>query len=87
LADSQPPLVCRTLNPDLTSLTTMQDFQSPHNENDLKSTPDTPDTETLEALHEKVNAMLDVPLPKEGDAWPLPVEATLEDTDDTPSKP
>ena len=52
-----------------------------------KSSPDTPPAEELDKLHEKVNDMLDLPLPKEGDAWPLPVEATLEDTDTTPPKP
>ena len=39
--------------------------------------PDTPPAQELDKLHEKVNAMLDVPLPKEGDAWPLPVEESL----------
>lgn len=35
------------------------------------------DPKTLESLHEKVNAMLDIPVPKEGDAFPLPVEASI----------
>ena len=45
----------------------------------VQSTPDA----QLEALHERVNAMLEVPLPKEGDAWPLPVQETI--AADTPS--
>ena len=52
--------------------------------------PDTPPAEALAVLHEKVNAMLDVPLPLEGDAWPLPVETTLkaeEETEDTRPSP
>ena len=39
--------------------------------------PDAPSAEKLEKLHKKVNALLDVPLPKEGDAWPLPVKESL----------
>ncbi|MDB5889451.1 MAG: hypothetical protein JWP47_282 [Polaromonas sp.] len=35
-----------------------------------------PDAE-LETLHERVNAMLDIPVPKEGDAFPLPLEAAV----------
>lgn len=35
------------------------------------------DPKTLQSLHEKVNAMLDIPVPKEGDAFPLPLEATI----------
>lgn len=35
------------------------------------------DPKTLQSLHEKVNAMLDIPVPKEGDAFPLPVEASI----------
>lgn len=41
--------------------------------------PQTPLAEKLDKLHEKVNAMLDVPLPKEGDAWPLPEAADVPD--------
>lgn len=33
--------------------------------------------EKLNELHEKVNAMLDIPVPKEGDEFPLPLEATV----------
>ena len=40
--------------------------------------PSQTDPETLQSLHEKVNAMLDIPVPKEGDAFPLPVEASIE---------
>ena len=49
--------------------------------------PDIPPDEDLDKLHEKVNAMLDVPLPKEGDAWPLPVEDSLPVADDADPKP
>lgn len=35
------------------------------------------DAATLETLHERVNAMLEIPLPKEGDAFPLPVEEAI----------
>ena len=31
----------------------------------------------LQTLHQKVNAMLDIPIPKEGDDFPLPVEASV----------
>lgn len=31
----------------------------------------------LERLHERVNAMLDSPAAKDGDEFPLPLEATL----------
>ena len=27
----------------------------------------------IEVLHERVNELLEVPLPKESDSWPLPV--------------
>ena len=37
----------------------------------------TPEEAKLEVLHERVNAMLETPLPKEGDAFPLPVEETI----------
>lgn len=47
----------------------MQPSDKPH--------PDTPPAEKLDELHEKVNAMLDMPLPKEGDAWPLPEVADV----------
>ena len=33
----------------------------------------------LERLHERVNAMLDMPAGKDGDEFPLPLEATLVD--------
>ena len=38
---------------------------------------DGPDADRLDTLHQRVNAMLDQPLPKEGDAFPLPDELTL----------
>lgn len=31
----------------------------------------------LKTLHERVNAMLDIPVPKESDAFPMPVEVML----------
>jgi len=40
---------------------------------------------TLECLHERVNAMLDVPVPKEGDAFPLPFEAAVKSNPSLPS--
>lgn len=45
----------------------------------VNATPsDTPEDARLDVLHERVNEMLEVPLPKEGDAWPLPVQETIE---------
>ena len=35
------------------------------------------DAAQLDELHQRVNAMLDQPLPKEGDAFALPVELAL----------
>lgn len=32
------------------------------------------DQDKLQTLHDKVDAMLDIPMPKEGDEFPLPVE-------------
>ena len=40
-------------------------------------TADGPDAAKLDTLHQRVNAMLDQPLPREGDAFPLPDELTL----------
>lgn len=40
-------------------------------------TADDPDAARLDTLHQRVNAMLDQPLPREGDAFPLPDELTL----------
>ena len=48
--------------------------------------PETPPPEKLGALHEKVNAMLGVPLVKKGDARPLP-EVADAPTDPTEPKP
>ena len=42
------------------------------------------DPEKLQSLHEKVNAMLDIPVPKEGDEFPFPVEASI--SGDTPAR-
>lgn len=35
------------------------------------------DAHDLDSLHARVNAMLDLPLPKEGDAFLLPLEAPM----------
>ena len=46
----------------------------------MSNTPgraDDPDTAKLDTLRQRVNAMLDQPLPKEGDAFPLPDALTL----------
>lgn len=46
----------------------------------MSNTPgraDDPDTARLDTLRQRVNAMLDQPLPKEGDAFPLPDALTL----------
>ena len=39
------------------------------------------DNDTLASLHARVNAMLDTPVPKEGDDFPMPLEAALQSTD------
>ena len=33
----------------------------------------------LDELHQRVNALLDLPIAKEGDAWPLPLTDKLDD--------
>ena len=48
--------------------------------------PDTPAAHDLAKLSEKVNALLDTPLPKEGDAWPLTAEASLAVDDAEPKE-
>lgn len=50
----------------------MSEFEPTHT-----SPSATPEEAKLEVLHERVNAMLETPLPKEGDAFPLPVEETI----------
>ena len=47
---------------------------------DTSKTPGTangPDAAKLDTLHQRVDAMLDQPLPKEGDVFSLPDEFTL----------
>ena len=46
---------------------------TPSNADTLGQASDT----QLDALHERVNALLETPLPQEGDAWPLPVAETI----------
>ena len=66
----------------------MQDLRTQRSSSDnipacsahMSNTPgraDDPDTAKLDTLRQRVNAMLDQPLPKEGDAFPLPDELTL----------
>ncbi len=62
----------------------MQDLHIPRTPRALNNTAD---THTLAELHERVNALLDMPLPKEGDAWPLPLQTTLEHITDTAPEP
>lgn len=33
----------------------------------------------FDELHQRVNALLDLPIAKEGDAWPLPLKDTFDD--------
>lgn len=54
----------------------------------MSNTPgraDDPDTAKLDALRQRVNAMLDQPLPKEGDAFPLPDALTLATNSEAPA--
>ena len=72
-------VVCRQYTSFLKRSLTMQDFHTRRSDSaatgaaDTPKTPGTadgPDAARLDTLHQRVNAMLDQPLPKEGDAFP-----------------